>query len=237
MDDKLKLLIEYFESEVSTLQQLIQEELDAEENYQAASWYQRGLSAAKSELRILHSFNEPFYSQKDRILQRITRFKQKLSEYKEGDENYLKFSTLVKFTEEEYEALSLQDLPPVPDPRPHLFEEAVDKVFKKEIKGVHLIINENSGFRFEIIRKRSQVTVTVPWWIKPKRAEKLDEYQLKRLAQFGFEVKKQPLRLVKSFSLRQKEAEADLKMFLARCYFEILNPHAIKNQGYIEYIH
>lgn len=237
MDDKLKLLIEHYDSEVSTLQQLIKEELDVEENYQAASWYQRGLSAAKSELRILHSFNNPFHSQKDRVLQRIIWFKQKLSECKEGDENYLKFSALIKFTENEYETLLLQDPTPEPDPRPHLFEEAVDKVFKREIKGVHLIINKNSGFRFEIIRQRSQVTVTVPCRTKPKRAEKLDEYVLKRLAKFGFEVKKQPLRLVKSFALMQKEADANLKIFLARCYFEILNPHAIKNLGYIEYIY
>ncbi len=237
MDDKLELLIKHYDSEVATLQQLIKEELDTEENYQAASWYQRGLSAAKSELRILHSFNDPFYSQKDRVLQRITWFKQKLSGYKEGEENYLKFSALIKFTENEYEALLLQDPPPVPDPRPHIFEEAVDKVFKREIKGVHLIINENSGLRFEITRKRSQVTVTVPWRIKPKKAEHLDEYQLKRLAKFGFEVKKLPLRLVKCFSLRQREVEADLKTFMARCYFEILNPHGMQNQGYIEYIY
>lgn len=237
MDDKLKLLIDHYAGEVANLQQLIKEELDIEENYQAASWYQRGLYAAKSELRILHSFNDPFYSQKDRILQQITRFKQKLSEYKEGDENYLKFSTLLQFTEEEYEALSLQDPPPVPARQPHLFDEAIDKVFNRELKGVHLIINENSGLRSEIIRKRSQVTITIPCRIKPKRAEQLDEYELKRLAKFGFEIKKQPLRLVKSFSLRQKEAEADLKMFLARCYFEILNPHGRQNLGYIEYIY
>ncbi|MCH5714726.1 hypothetical protein [Niabella hibiscisoli] len=75
MNDKLKLLIEHYDSEVATLQLLIKEELEIEENYQAASWYQRGLSAAKTELHILHSFNEPFYSQKDRILQRITWIK------------------------------------------------------------------------------------------------------------------------------------------------------------------
>ncbi|MCH5714727.1 hypothetical protein [Niabella hibiscisoli] len=160
----------------------------------------------------------------------------KLSEFKEEDESHLTFSTLLQFTEEEYKTLSLRDLPPVAVSQPHLFDNAIDKVFSKEIKGVNLIINKDNGSRFEILRKRSGIVVTIPGRTRRNQADLFDEYELKRHAKFGFEVKKKPLRFVKSFP-RTKDEATNLKTFLARYYFEMLNPYPVQNQGYIEYIY
>ena len=237
MDEKLKLLIEYYADEIATLQQLINEELDKEENYLAASWYQPGLSMAQNEHSKLNNFNEPYYSEKERLLKKISSIKKKLSATKEGDDNYLSFYTLLQFMEEEYQSLALKTLPEVTHPQPHLFNQAIDKVFNREIKGVNLIINQEIGLRFEVSRKRNLVIVTIPSLIRRRKTTWFYEYELKRLEQFGFEVKKQPMRLVKFFQLKLKEEATNMKTFLARCYFEVLYPYPVQNLGYIEYVY
>ncbi|MGN7785113.1 hypothetical protein ACTJIJ_11320 [Niabella sp. 22666] len=236
MDDKLNLLIEYYAGEVSNLQQLIKEELDTEENYLAASWYQRGLWLAQNQYNKLNTLNEPFLSEKERLLKRIEWIKEKRSGYEEGDESHLRFSIMLEFAEEEYKSLGARDLPEKIISQPNLFEEAIDKVFAKEIKGVNLIINESIGLRFEITSKRNKATLAIPCRKRRGKSAWFDEYELRRLAKLGFEVKKKPLRVVKSFQFRPKEA-ANMKTCLARCYFGILNPSSVQNQGYIEYVY
>lgn len=232
--NKLKLLIEYYETEIATLQQLLKNELETEVNYQAAGWYQNGLAIATSEYNKLKNLSEPFVSPKARLAQRMEWIREELSAYKKEDESYCKFSILLQLTEDEYQQVSGKNLPEVVA-EPHLFDQAINKVFNKEIKGVHLMISEDTGLCLEIVRKQNKAAFSITRSAKQRAGREWDEYQLKRLILLGFEVKKRPLRLVKSFPMKEKSADA-LKTLLARCYFEVLQPHAVHTQGYIVYI-
>ncbi|MCH5600895.1 hypothetical protein [Niabella ginsengisoli] len=234
MSEKLDLLIEYYAEEMATLQQLMDKEIEIENNYLAASWYQQGFYKAKHQYDLLNSFKDSPFSEKERALKRIDEIKIKLENCEEGDPEHFKFSTLLSFAEEQYQTQILPASIEMENTQPDGLDQALKKLFNKEIKGFDLVINKRTNFRFKITRSVNKVFVTLPDINSLKKSGRLDDFDIRSLQQIGFVLKSKPLRLLNKFSLKNKEEINNIKTFLSRWYFSRFGFGIGQTLGYIE---
>ncbi len=236
MSDSPVILIKNYAFEKATLEGLLAEAL-TEEDFLAASYFKNGWYDTNRPHDLFCRLKDKFYTEKKRTINIIAELKNKLTELQRGDEDSYRWKWINNEINKEEEKLSVLNECTITNndnPGNNLFNELLGKLFKKEITKLSITINKKTNLRLQLEKKKNRTIITLPNLHQLIKNYGLYNTDIKHLCAKGFELKTKPARLVKIFHTPKEADLSELKIFLSRCYFEVLFAHTDDN-NFIEY--
>ena len=160
MEDKLKILIAYYEEEKSRLLKLIDDCLKDEE-YQFAHFHQRALYQLNGRLQTWQNIDDIFYDEKSQKQRWITVLERRLENVNSDDlKEYLNKD--LQGHKETLEKLNQGSLNKASSENENIFNNILLDLVEKKIKGFKLILKKTDNFLLEFSYRNETLKVILP---------------------------------------------------------------------------
>lgn len=226
--DRLKTLIGLYRKEARALKKFISTSIK-EWEYMMADCYAQRLRQVNRELQMLQTILDPNYGDKQILIRQIAHYKKNrsLPGQKDLREHY---DRLIRGAEEKLEGMNNLAVPKTPFSK--TLVEILDKLRRKEVRKVVLILNSEQDLGIVITRGR-KLMLRIPK-IKTLRSKSaIWNYQIDLLQQMGFQWDSKETLLC--LGLELSNSTKQVMECLSRIVFKIFMFEEMKGKSYISY--
>ncbi len=235
MENQLNTLITLYEEEKSRLLQLIEDCLK-EEEYQVAYYNQRALYQLNGRLQTLHNIEDPYYDEKMGQKRLIASLEKRLVDTNsDAEKNYL-----IKKLQDYKEAvnkLNESTSEKAKTGNENILENSITDLLEKKIKSFRLILIKSDNLLLEFSHNKKVTKVVVPYVKALIDKQILNEQNMKKLINLGFESSGKQSKLVLELFRNKETIVKELKIILSKIVFEVFYFKQFQNESYIEIIH
>lgn len=235
MEEKLRLLITYFEEEKALLRQQIEEAV-SESEFLTAHQIQKGLRIADEKLRILKSIQDPNAEKKDSLSKMRERFQVFLSnisnEYEAGS-----IAREIQRIDQNLEDLNKETLPVLQEGN-GLLEKHFRGLIESEVEKLELQLQYQEDIVIGLERTESLLQISVRIDPQEKSQEEFRiEYWKKDLKRLGFETSENgSLDILLPLGVHVADSWSAVEHLLTRIYFEVLRLQGINGNAFLKII-
>jgi len=233
LDDKLQILIGYYEAEKSNLLLLI-DQFVQESDYLAAHHHFKALSRVNHQLKTLEGIADPLAYKKD-PLRRNVQFYEKLIAVATSDISKTFHQEKLEQVWRELEALNQSSFPKNEELEIDL-DIVLNELIKKEIKSFKLTLNFREPVYFNINRIKKTVELSFPHVNKNLNNQMFMHGWLKRLMKLGFQFSNDQSKLVLILPFSNDNDVLGLKTILSRMVYDVFNIKDFASHCFVEYV-
>ena len=226
--DRLKTLIGLYQKEAKVLKKSISTCLN-DWDYIMADHYAQRLGQVNRELQILQTIVDPNYGDKQILIRQIAHYKKNRSLPGQKDLREL-YGRWIRDAEEKLEGLNNLTVPESPFSK--TLEEMLEKLMRKEVRKVVLMLNSEQDLGIIITRGR-KLMLHIPKIKTLKSKYAIWDYQIDLLQQMGFQwgTKESMLYL----ELEPSNSTKPVMEYLSRIVFKVFIFEEMGGKSYISY--
>lgn len=231
MNDTLKTLVAYYEEEKERLLQYI-DDYKKEWEYELAHFHVQALFRVNRRLQTLYSLQDRQYDEKSRKQNSIRYLEERL----QGESSdYMReaMSKEVLQKKQELEKLNLISDPVRDPPNADSFNDILNNLLERRIKGFTLFLSEEDKFKFDFFYKANALKVVLPYVKLHLKTDILSEESILVLQDIGFTFKSNKSKLVLSLGGDKENVVRELKWRLAKIVFELFYFHSFTGKSCI----
>ncbi|WP_293955973.1 MULTISPECIES: hypothetical protein [unclassified Sphingobacterium] len=226
--DRLKTLIGLYQKEAKDLKKFISTCLN-DWDYMIADHYAQRLGQVNRELQILQTILDPNYGDKQILIRQIAHYKKNRSLPGQKDLREL-YGRWIRDAEEKLKWLNNLTVPESPFSK--TLEEILEKLTRKEVRKVVLMLNSEHDLGIIITRGR-KLMLRIPK-IKTLRSKSaIWDYQIDLLEKVGFQWDSKETLL--SLELEPNNSTKPVMEYLSRIVFKVFTFEEMKGKSYISY--
>lgn len=232
MNDKLNILIAFYEEEKARQLQLIDEYV-REQEFQLAHFHQKALYQVNRRLQNLKNIDDNLYSEKSFKQNTIDNL-EKLLESQSSD--YMRDFLTQELSKEKEELNALNNTPKkvnTSDNAP-LLDEVLTNLIEKKIKSFKLILKKTDSLFLEFKYYNKVLKVTLPLVKQHIKKWTLYPENIHSFKNLEFDLTDNENKLVLKLAGNKEEVLSKLKLILSKIVFEIFYFKDFENESYIE---
>ena len=229
MDNRLQILIDYYEKEQASILQSINDCLTEDVDYLHAHNLSKVLRKTKDKLRIFNYLADNLYDEKTILIARI-KMLENWHETSSGSFINPHVAEKLATAKEELEKLNKQHKEP--EKSDFTFDDTLEKLIAGQIKYFNLILNKSKNLYLEFRIVKKEFRVTVPNIKRLSERFQFFQSQIKAYKRLGFNLNKNGSKMVLFLPCKSEDDCQQLKIILSRLVFEVL--HQFGRGGFLD---